>query len=220
MALKIVKGWHVPDYDADLEKNISNGYMFAGRASYQLKFFARAFPIIQNFRNAVDIGAHIGLWSFVMGRCFERVTAFEPVPAHAECFRANNPNIKLHEVALGEADGSVEMTLRPPVSLKARVKTNELTDGFTVPVSRLDAFTLGDHIDFVKIDCEGYELNVIRGGEDTIRRNRPVIMVEQKPGNLSRMGIGTEAVDLLKSWGADVKFEMGGDWCLAWPVTA
>jgi Methyltransferase FkbM domain len=46
-----------------------------------------------------------------------------------------------------------------------------------VPVKRLDDLHLDD-IGLVKIDVEGHELAVLRGAADTLRRNRPTIVVE------------------------------------------
>ncbi|RWD13572.1 MAG: FkbM family methyltransferase, partial [Mesorhizobium sp.] len=44
----------------------------------------------------------------------------------------------------------------------------------------LDSFGLAG-IDFLKIDVEGFEKPILEGGEQTIRRERPVIIIEQKP---------------------------------------
>jgi hypothetical protein len=72
-------------------------------------------------------------------------------------------------------------------------------------------------IDFLKIDCEGYELFVIQGGEQTIRRDKPCIVVEQKPGKGAQFGIGDQdAVALLQSWGATLRAKISGDFILSW----
>ena len=80
----------------------------------------------------------------------------------------------------------------------------------------LDSFAL-PQIDFLKIDCEGYEYFILKGAEQTVRRDRPCIVVEQKPGKGSMYGLDDrDAVKLLQSWGAELKFEIAGDFCLAW----
>ncbi len=219
--MKQVKGWHCPDYDTDIAANLSDTPEYAGRATYQFEWWRQTMLHANNFRHAVDIGGHIGLWSHYFVNAYRHVTAFEPVPEHAQCFRANVPDAILHEVAIGETSGDVGMVLKPPVSLKARVYTIEKGTVFKVPIRTLDSFALRD-VDLIKIDCEGYELFVLRGGEQTIRREKPLMVVEQKPGNVSRYGQAaeyrqeTEAVDLLKSWGAKVLHDMGGDWFLGW----
>jgi hypothetical protein len=65
----------------------------------------------------------------------------------------------------------------------------------------LDSFSL-PNVSFIKIDCEGYEPFILAGAEQTIKKCRPVILMENK--NYSKKYYGTEgnlAVDLLLSWG-------------------
>ena len=54
-----------------------------------------------------------------------------------------------------------------------------------VPVIRLDDLQLSPAV--VKIDAEGYDLKVVRGMADTIRRCRPVLMIENNPGTIHEM---------------------------------
>jgi hypothetical protein len=78
----------------------------------------------------------------------------------------------------------------------------------------LDSFNLND-VDLIKIDCEGYELFVIQGGIETIKRCRPAIIVEQKPGHGEAYGLSdTEAVSFLKDMGYKLVKEMAGDYIL------
>ena len=79
----------------------------------------------------------------------------------------------------------------------------------------LDSFAV-ESVDFIKIDCEGYEDRVIEGASDTIKRCRPTIIVEQKQHIMSQtFGIkGTPAVDLLKAMDARVVREISGDFIL------
>ena len=73
-----------------------------------------------------------------------------------------------------------------------------------VQMKKLD--TLGfnfDRIDYIKIDCEGYEMPIIQGGENTIKHHMPVIVVEQKLHTDTGITKETQygCVELLKSWG-------------------
>ena len=84
-------------------------------------------------------------------------------------------------------------------------------------MKRLDDYALDD-VDLIKIDVEGYEFFVIQGGEATITRNRPVMIVEQKPQHGGKYGLtDTQAVDHLVKMGATVKEEIVGDFILVWP---
>ena len=60
---------------------------------------------------ALDIGGHVGLWSRVLVSCFRKVIAFEPVPQLVECFRLNAPSAQLHEVAVSDYDGKLQMQI-------------------------------------------------------------------------------------------------------------
>ena len=111
-----------------------------------------------------------------LSRAFREVVAFEPVQAHRECFVRNveATNVTLHPCALGMLEGSVSIRTEPTSTGDSWVKGEG-----DIPMRTLDSFNL-ENVDFIKIDCEGYEENVLRGAMDTIRRCRPVVLVEQK----------------------------------------
>jgi FkbM family methyltransferase len=172
-------------------------------------------PHIKNFRHAVDIGGHAGLWSRPLTACFRHVTAFEPVQAHIQCWLANVPseNTTLHQYALGDHAGQVSLHTGPASSGDTYVQQG---GEHSAEMRTLDSFEL-QHIDFAKLDCEGYELYALKGGERTIRRDKPCIIVEQKPGKGKQFGLGDhDAVVLLKSWGAQQVGEIAGDFILRW----
>lgn len=200
----------------------SPNFEFDGLPTFQFRKFAKAFPFIPNFRHAVDIGAHVGTWTRVLAACFRKVTAFEPMEPFRECIERNvvvdRDRVTLHPVALGNETGEVRMAYKPRNSGITHIRpAGEGFDGdHVVPLRRLDDFRLTG-VDFLKTDTEGYEYNVILGGEQTIKSCRPTIIVEQKPATPGRYGFTvTQAVQLLESWGASVEFEWSGDYCLRW----
>src|SRR5258706_82750 len=70
-----------------------------------------------------------------------------------------------------------------------------------IPMITIDSLEL-PVADYIKIDTEGSELNVLRGAEKTIKRCGPVIIVEQKPGHAQRFGYGEkDALPYLQSLG-------------------
>jgi ribulose 1,5-bisphosphate carboxylase large subunit-like protein len=78
----------------------------------------------------------------------------------------------------------------------------------------LDSYGLSA-VDFIKLDCEGYELFALRGAEETIKRWMPVITVEQKPGHGQQFGLGdTDAVRWLLKRGYKLAQELGGDYIM------
>jgi FkbM family methyltransferase len=219
---KQIRGIWLPEAEEHLIPHIERGPDFAGAGTYQLWKLQAAFPYIKNFRHAVDIGAHVGLWSRILARCFARLTAFEPIEEHRACFNKNvrpgqGCEIELHSFALADTEGVLRFAISPDSTGSTHVKQEDNGAAPEVVARTLDSFALAP-IDFLKIDCEGYEYFILQGAETTVRRDRPCIVVEQKPGKGSMYGIeDTEAVTLLQAWGAELKFEIAGDFCLVWP---
>lgn len=212
---KQVAGLWIPDHEVHVIPYLERGPQFAGGATYQFQKFAIAFPFIETFRHAVDVGAHCGLWTRVLSHCFSNVTAFEPLQVNRECFVMNvrSEGVRLHDCALGNHDGSATMEVPNECSGWSFVAPQ---GSVHTPMRTLDSFEFGI-LDFLKLDCEGYEYFVIEGGAQTIRKLKPAIIVEQKLGNGERYGLRPDAaVTLLKSWGAEIRFELDGDYLLSW----
>lgn len=219
---KQVNGVWIPDREEHLIADIHASPMFAGAGTVQLKKYAACFPHIRQFRHAVDIGANCGIWTRVLARCFPLVHAFEPSPEAVECFWLNNPwremtersQIVLHEVALGAEAGTVRLNTQ----LRSSGFTRADPEGdFEVEVRTLDSFSL-PHVDFIKIDVEGFEHPVVKGAAETIRKCRPLVILEQKPGNAERQGFKQYgALNLLKKMGGNVVAEISGDFVVQFP---
>lgn len=216
MKTQVVQGVHLPEYDTHFGCHLEKGPVINGKGTYQLLKFEKALTLCRRRAHAVDVGAHVGLWSMQMVRHFRWVTAFEPLPIHAHCFRQNlrsDFNIELFAHGLADKPGVLKFDVGGENSGNAHVGQSA---GEEVKVETLDAMEV-DTIDFLKIDVEGFELQVIHGGEKTIRRDRPVMVVEQKKGNAERYGVRqTAAVETLVRWGAKVAWERSGDFCLIW----
>jgi FkbM family methyltransferase len=200
-----------------------HGELVDGKGTYQIQKLRAALEYCRGFRTAVDVGAHVGLWSMHLKKKFNAIEAFEPVGAFRGCFVKNLPPadfggggtlIALHSYALGAASGRVRMEV-PALQGGLDTGGTHVAGAGNVEMRTLDSFALQD-VDFIKIDVEGYEDHVIDGGRETIARCRPCIIVEQKPHKLGpNFGIkGTPAVDLLKSMSYAVRREMGGDYIM------
>lgn len=215
-----VHGIALPEYDTHFSLHILKEMDKHKEPGYQTKKWLRAVPLIGQWRNAVDVGAHVGLWTRKMAPRFQSVLAFEPVPELAECWEANCAGMPatLERIALGNRTGPARIVPVTDNSGNAYITNDPGAElrSLSIDMQRLDDRGL-DAVDFIKIDVEGYEAEVIRGAEATIKRNKPVIVVEQKPHNGSRYGRSdTEAVDLLQSWGAKLAWEIAGDYAFTW----
>lgn len=214
----IVAGIHLPEGDTHFAEQIAANPLYRGKGTYQWNKLAAALEVCGERRgHAVDVGAHVGLWSRVLSYEFKRVTAFEPIEEYAACFRRNLMfrSVKLHKFALANYVGTDKFQIS---SDGVGTASLDPLGSLEVAVHVLDDEELSP-IDFLKIDCEGTEALVIAGGEQTIRRDKPVVLVEQKPKRADSHGLPRmDAVNLLLSWGAEHVSEMKGDHLLRWPA--
>lgn len=215
MPIKEWRGLWLPEHETHLLEwmEIKNEIV-DGRPTYQHHKLTKALSFVRRFRGAIDVGGHCGLWSMHLEKRFEFLHAFEPVALHRECFTRNvnmRDGVLLYPVALGDKAGSVAIHTAEHSSGDSWVKGEG-----DIPLVRLDDYDLHD-VDFIKLDCEGYELFALRGAEQTLKRCHPVVCVEQKPGRAQKFGLKeTEAVDYLKSLGANLLSVMSGDYILGW----
>lgn len=176
--MKQVHGWYLPDDDVHFTQYLE-GLKKAGEpVEYQRAQRETAFKHCDRFRKAIDIGAHVGLWTLPLTARFDRVIAFEPHAPFVEILRKQAPMAEIHQAALGGNYDTKHMSVNADNSGIAYIDDSG-TAG-VVNLVMLDHYGMCD-IDFIKIDCEGYEYPILKGACETLRNNDAVIIVEQKP---------------------------------------
>jgi FkbM family methyltransferase len=208
-------GWVLPASDRHFAGYLSSAPKVEGRRMYQPQHIQQALDFCRRRRVAVDVGAHVGFWSYYLALAFERVHAFEPNEMYAHCFERNvaAKHVSLHRVALGEAQRSIALESVADNTGATHVRPNA---SGSVPMRRLDDYRF-EELDFLKVDVEGYERLVLEGARETLARCRPVVIVEQKDF-AGRYGDERFAArDLLISLGASVIAQVVQDLILAWP---
>jgi FkbM family methyltransferase len=218
--MKVWEGLYLPDNEQHLiDWMKAAGKYVDGKMTYQYNKYNECLRVIPKRRTAIDVGGNLGLWSRVMCLDFKNVEAFEPVSEYCEYFKLNAPKATLHQVALSDTRREVTMACAADGScgdtapMVNRRKEKALQ---TVETMLLDDFTFID-VDFIKVDCEGYELHVLRGAEQTIIHNKPTIIVEQKPGKGKKYGYADDAaVKYLQSLGMRVYTVISGDYIMVW----
>ncbi|RME33164.1 MAG: FkbM family methyltransferase [Gammaproteobacteria bacterium] len=126
---------------------------------------------------AVDVGAFLGAYTFFLRRLAGHVHAFEPQPACARFLRRAYPRrVTVHECALSDHAGRAALHGGEGPDQGARIG-EENGRGRMVELKRLDDFAL-EEVGFIKIDAEGCESKVLKGADLTLRRWRPVLLVE------------------------------------------
>jgi FkbM family methyltransferase len=204
--MKQIAGIWIPDGESYLAPHLADTEGYADE--YDADLFE--FVVPRQFRTAIDVGANIGLWSRKLAKKFAVVHAFEPLGTARECFVLNveAPNVHLHEEALGDRSGTTEIFSSTITSFKTHV--NGSSGG--VELRTLDSFGFTE-VDFIKIDCEGFDYFVLHGARKTIERERPIIIFESKPQvSLKRYRVQQEAPHrLVESLGYLVRSEPRGN---------
>jgi FkbM family methyltransferase len=138
---------------------------------------------------ALDIGANIGLTALALSQYCSQVIAVEPIPITFNYLSQNvadRDNVSALNFALGSEEGTLKMQGSEDFLAGAFIADSyTVNDGrhFTkeIPVRRLDdlANEIGlDKLDLVKIDVEGFELEVLAGGRELLGDLKPITYME------------------------------------------
>jgi FkbM family methyltransferase len=136
-------------------------------------------PHVSQFRVAIDVGAHIGMWTRILARNFEKVLAFEPNDYVRQCISRNlgehSSEVLILPQALGDKPRSVALTMTDETP-SIHVYTDREGD---LPMVPLDSLYDGP-VDLIKMDVEGMEDLVAKGAAKLIEQNKPLIVAEFK----------------------------------------
>jgi FkbM family methyltransferase len=150
-----------------------DGKVSTRRASWVsvLSIIGRNLPAFRP-RTIFDVGANAGITTEIFATRFPeaRVHAFEPVPSTFRQLKDRTRSIgqvRCHEVALSDHAGTVEMVVPDNPRLARIVATREPgTEIVEVQATTGDTFCAGErisHVDFLKVDTEGHDLDVLHG---------------------------------------------------------
>ncbi len=155
--------------------------------------------VIRPDMGCIDIGCHIGAFLQTLTTLAPagRHHAFEPVPHKAAWLRRKFPGVTVHQIALGETNGTAEFFVDAARSSMSGFHTAAAgaAQALQVPCRRLDDAVAPDAaIGFIKLDVNGAELLVLRGAERLLLRDRPFVLLECTPGGLANHGIDSDDV--------------------------
>ena len=148
--------------------------------------------------DSIDVGVYRGVYSYEMSKYSKNVHSFEPNPIIFEYINKNLKkiinNIFLYNYALSNKNQVID--LKVPIRNDKYNRENfeefyelgratihqentfKRYEKFQITSKKIDEFNFKNNISFIKIDVEGHELEVIKGGEEIISKNKPILLVE------------------------------------------
>lgn len=167
-------------------------------AEYEPEFFAAFVAAIKSDTVVLDVGANQGLYSIAAARLGARVTAFEPAPPALDILRRmvriNDAvgRVTVVPAIVGDKHGCLSPfhAAETAVGWASAAYQPPGTRRIHAPTVTLDGYCSEHSLTpgVVKIDVEGYELEVLRGMERLLREARPVILCALHPEILALRG--------------------------------
>jgi len=136
-------------------------------------------PYIPRDKIVLDVGGNTGYHCHFFSEHAKHVYTYEPVPELHTVQKSNmtNKNISFRNMAVGNKVTSIDLYVDVRrLSMTSQIPLVE-SEKISVPMTRLDS-EHHQNIGFIKIDVEGFELDVLRGAQQLITTQTPNCMVE------------------------------------------
>jgi FkbM family methyltransferase len=152
----------------------------------------------------VDAGANIGYYSKLALRYIGntgQVHAFEPLPSAFQLLQLNSIDfkkiIKLYPFALGDKNKEVEFFENINGDTSS-LYPNFLAKNIKVKMVQLDRQLVNiKNLNLIKIDVEGYELEVLRGAINLLKKHHPVVVFEFLDGYSKKRQLSLKCYQLI-----------------------
>ncbi len=155
--------------------------------------------LVNRNKASIDVGVYRGIYSYFLTDLTEYVYSFEANTLLQnkliDAFK-NKKNIKIENLALSSSCGIAE--LRVPIrdedadyddeqKFELGIATIHSENNLSnknyetiknIKKTSLDEYNFSHEIGFIKIDVEGHELEIIRGGKNFLKHHKPVMLIE------------------------------------------
>lgn len=214
-----LKSWKVTPGERSLSfatKRLRKQNPRATILDYQRDNLEKALALVKSRRCALDGGANFGIMSLHLSAVFDRVVAWEVDPDIRQCLVTNMQNfgcnnVEIEDCGLGDRPGTVDL-VRHAKSFANYIDPGSTSGQFAIRT--IDSYGFQD-VDFIKLDCEGYEGLILQGAQETIDRCRPVILMEQKVLSKRYGHAVHHTQNLLSGWGYRVAQHLSKDVIMA-----
>lgn len=186
--------WYFLENDKAIKENIAFAEKYKKEHPMETRSTKQIFISLsycKNFRRAIDVGAHYGTSSYHFSNNFKNVEAFEIDPQIRECLQMNvnnfsRKNVTVYPYGCGREAKHINLSRNvdshfTKINLKSNNLSEENSDSKIIPLDNYD----WQDVDFIKIDVEGYENEVILGALKLIERCKPIILYEKDRNNTS-----------------------------------
>lgn len=202
---KVIRGkWHRYLMPLDLSNWSQRLTYFLGRY-YELGVQLVLTKLLQPGDRFVDIGANLGMISLHAASLVTdtgSVESFEPNPDCVQAVRETMQmnaidHVTIHAMGLSDAPAVLNLNFSSAHTGTATLcTTSETIRSIPVPVKVGDDMLLGNTkpVDVIKIDVEGFEFHVLRGLQQVLRRDRPVIVMEFVEKHFLRENTSCDAI--------------------------
>lgn len=170
-------GWYVPENEQKITSVLERDPNIE-IPSYEQKYRDFIIREIPNKRTFIDVGANVGIWSRPLSKKFQKVVAYEPALHNLECLKLNvNQKVDIRDYAVADFVGEADFHQGQKNCGDSKLSRPGKKGNYSVSVKKLDDEQLKE-VDLIKIDVQGWELEVLRGGIELIRQNQPWIIFE------------------------------------------
>jgi FkbM family methyltransferase len=195
--MKLIKNWYLPDDDIHFEKHLEQN------SNYQSSQRLKSLELVDSFETAIDIGACVGFWAKDLCKIFKEVICFEPYNPSADCLEKNlnyYENYKLHRTALSSNEHGTKRFFFNKEFVGANSFEEEggsFKNFIDIPKRTLDSFNL-KNVNYIKMDVQYHELEVLKGATKTLTNNDPVLCIECVQRNEKEINDTNEIIQYLK----------------------
>jgi FkbM family methyltransferase len=181
--------------------------------TWELDFAQELQQCIQPGWICYDIGGYKGYYAGIMAlKGASKVYVFEPMPSNIENIKKlihlnRSLPITLQQYAVSDTTGKSKFKIMPEETMGKLIDSAFLSKDTELGELTVDCITLDDLIkngipepDFIKIDVEGAEENVLRGSMELLRNKKPFLMIE-----IHSPDIGKRCLSILNNFYSNIK---------------